>query len=202
MKELFDILLKNDITPNGFFILYSINEGVTYSNYIKSIPTECYILKTAGWIEDDPYGGYNVTKKGLQFLRTVKTTLKGDPKKFKLDTAGWDEYIKTYTNIFPAGTKTGSTYSFRSSVKELQPRFEWFFIEYPEYNWDDVIKATTYYVTSHKDSGNLTYMMLSKYFIKKEEKDKTFRSELAEVIYNMKAGNTNETNEGFHYFGP
>lgn len=201
MKELFELLMKSDITPNGLFLLHSIDEGVACANYIN-VNVECYILKSAGFIEDNPFGGYTITTKGQHLLRNAKSTFKINSKKSKLDTQNWETYIKSYTNIFPEGLKSGTVYSWRSSFKELKPRFEWFFTEYPEHTWDDVLKATQYYVKAHREKGDLTFMMLSRYFVKKEDRDKTLRSELAEVINNLKTGNISEANEGYHYFGP
>lgn len=72
--------------------------------------------------------------------------------------------------LFPAGKKAGSSYTWRDSVLCISDRLKKFFIKYdPEYKYTDeqIINATKEYVSSF--NGNFKYMQLLKYFIWKNK---------------------------------
>jgi hypothetical protein len=83
----------------------------------------------------------------------------------------------------------------------LYQRFVWFFTEYPEYTWEDVFVATKKYLAGFEASVDYTYAQTSKYFIKKDDKNKNIVSTLATMCYNIAQGNDDEIDSGFHYFG-
>lgn len=89
----------------------------------------------------------------------------------------WDTSIETYRKIFPSGHGSGK--AFRSPVRELVPRFQWFFKCYP-YSWDIVLEATRRYVTTKlRDDGGAQYIKTSAYFIRKQDTSKAEISDLA-----------------------
>lgn len=103
----------------------------------------------------------------------------------------------------PVVEQSISAHSYRTNPKELYDKFIWFFNEYPDYTWELVLQATGQYVKSFQDASDYTYMQSSKYFIKKEDKNKQVTSTLASMCWNMLEGNdVDVTSEGYHYFGP
>ena len=126
---------------------------------------------------------------------------KDAPALFRYSAGLCAEQIEQYNLCFPKGKKAGTSSSFRTNPKELVERFSWFFKEYPEYTWENVLEATKLYTKQFLDSNDFTYLQLSKYFIKKDDKNKTTTSSLANVCYNIAQGNVSDVNDGYHYFG-
>jgi hypothetical protein len=139
----------------------------------------------------------HVIREAEQILAKMKRA-----KKTEVPFSDWEEQIVKYNEMFPKGKKIGSSVTFRTNPKELFDRFKWFFKEYPEYTWEDVLTATEMYVKVYEDANDFTYMQTSKYFVKKEDKSKSTTSTMASLIYNIKSGNVDDVDSGFHYFGP
>lgn len=207
MKELFELLAKTGVSPNGFFTLHCVQNSYSYPNYIN-MQTELYRLTITGFLEEVVEEGkpktYTLTTKGLHLIADYERMLhKVKPlKSQKMPFSEWEEKIVLFNNKFPKGKKPGTAMSFKTTPKELYDRFKWFFQEYPEYTWDDVMTATDRYVRSFEDQNDFSYMQLSKYFIKKDDKNKTTTSTLAGICFNIAEGDTEDINTGFHYFGP
>lgn len=89
---------------------------------------------------------------------------------------GYKENIEKYLEIFPK-IKLPSGKAARSDKKNVETAFKWFF-ETHEYSWDSVLKATEAYVSDYETRRYL-YMQTSQYFIRKQQGDKTWNSELA-----------------------
>jgi hypothetical protein len=177
-----------------------------YPSYIN-FRHEQYRLEMTGHLKEekkDVGSVYVLTEKGLHLLREAEeVALKAKrAKKAKIPLAEWEDHIVTFNNMFPRGKKQGTTFSFRTNPKELMERFVWFFKEYPEYTWEQVLEATKRYCDSFDESTGYTYMQVSKYFIKKDDKFRSTSSTLANIIYNMLEGNDEEVSSGYHYFGP
>lgn len=87
--------------------------------------------------------------------------------------------IEQYNEIFPEKTKipTSGKYA-RSAPRELIDGFRWFLLNNPQYGWDIILQATQIYV-DQKRSDNWNYMRTSQYFIRKQNNDKTWISDLA-----------------------
>ena len=205
MKDLYDFLVKNKVSPNGLFVLNCVHNGYMYPNYVN-FNHEQYRLEITGHLKKDVTGVspvYKITDKGVMLLKEAEHTLtKMKRAKKNISTENWEENIAKYNEMFPKGKKEGASISFRTNPKELMERFIWFFKEYPEYTWELVFQATERYVNSFDETTGYTYMQTSKYFIKKEDKSKTITSTLATMCYNIKEGNDVEINTGYHYFGP
>jgi hypothetical protein len=207
MKELYDYLVQQKITPNGLFILHATHQNYMYVNYVN-YKSEQYRLSLTGHLVEDKSGGlnsvYKITDKGLHVIREAEQLL-GKLKrvrKTELPFSEWEEQIVKYNDMFPKGKKQGSSVTFKTNPKELFERFKWFFREYPEYTWGDVLTATEMYIKVYEEANDFTYMQTSKYFVKKEDKSKTTTSSLASLIYNIKSDNVDDVESGFHYFGP
>lgn len=206
MKEYYDFLVVNKITPNGLFVLHATLKSYLYPNYVN-FQSEQYRLELSGHLRSESTGVtkvFKVTDKGLHILREAENIMSKMKRTRKKDVpfSDWEEKIIEYNLLFPTGKKQGSSVSFRTNPKELFERFRWFFLEYPEYSWDDVLQATREYLHKFEEASDFTFAQTSKYFIKKEDKGRSTTSTLATMCYNIAEGNTEELNTGFHYFGP
>lgn len=207
MKEFYDFLFKNELTPNAHYILYSM----VYNIPITGVPytSEQYKLSLNGYLDEhkDPAKGvyYTINDKARHVVHESEVyicNIKTVKKVNKVDYKDWEENIKKYNEMFPKGKKAGSSISFRTNPKELYDKFKWFFQEYPEYDWEMVLNATEKYVKMFEDSCDYTFMQTSKYFIKKDDKNKVSTSTLSTHCYNIAEGNTEDISEGTYYFGP
>lgn len=206
MKKLFDHLFTNKVTPNGLLVLHATYNNYGYGSYVN-FKHEQHRLELTGFLSSEKIDGntvYKITDKGLHLIRESEKIVGKiqKEKKKNIPFTEWEDQIKIYNELFPAEKKPGTKYYFRTTPKELFSRFKWFFLEYPEYTWDDVFKATKKYVAAHVEENDFTYMQLNKYFIKKDDKNKSTTSALATEIYNMQNAPDGEINTGTHYFGP
>lgn len=205
MKKLFDHLYSNKVTPNGLLVLHATYNNYGYASYVN-FKHEQHRLELTGFLSSKKVNEttvYSITDQGLHLLReSEKIVSDTKSKKKNIPFTEWEDLIKEYNEMFPAEKKPGTKYYFRTAPKELFSRFKWFFLEYPEYTWEDVFKATARYVKAHVDDNDFTYMQLNKYFIKKDDKNRSTTSALATEIYNMHNAPDGEINTGVHYFGP
>ena len=207
MKEFYDFLNANELTPNAHYILYCMvyNLPITRVSYTS----EQYKLSLNGYLtenkSEDGIIFYTITPKATHVVHESEVyicNLKTIKKVSKISYGDWEEKIKEYNELFPKGKRAGSTMSYRTNPKELYDKFKWFFQEYPEYDWELVLKATTKYVQSFEESNDYTYMQSSKYFIKKDDKNRVTTSTLSTHCYNIVEGNDEEISTGTYYFGP
>jgi hypothetical protein len=213
MKEVFNILVKNKITPNGFFVLHCMRDNYLVVNFVNH-KYEQYKLEMNGFLTSvvsEKETVYKLSAKGFDLLKQVdeiyksefqKSEKKETKKKKENNFDKWLPFITRYNEIFPKGKKKDSSVTFRTTPKELYERFEWFFENYPEYTWEQVIEATTRYAEEFDKSMDYQYMQTSKYFIKKEDINKTVTSNLATMCYNILENNFTDMDDGTYYFGP
>ena len=200
MKKLFDFLVENKLTPNGLMALYCIHNNFMYSKTIN-INIELYKLEINKFIEKIEKG-YKLTNTGLLLLNNsekLMMSLKDIKEKSNIKYNDIEDKIKTYNELFPKGKKDGSL-SFRTAPKELYQRFIWFFNEYPEYNFEIILKATQKYIEIYSQQNNYTYMQTSKYFIRKVDNNKISTSNLATMCYNIVNNNDDNIDTGIHFF--
>jgi hypothetical protein len=212
MKEIFHFLAKEKVSPNGWFVLHCMRDNYMIVEYVNH-RYEQYKLEQSGHLEQNGsvIGHYNITAKGFELLRKVDeiyVQAQGEsprPKAVKQKKEKFEDWINNiirYNELFPKGKKEGTSVSFRTAPKELYDKFVWFFSEYPEYTWDHVMEATKRYTEEFHKRMDYQYMQTSKYFIKKEDKNKTVTSTLATMCYNIAEGNDVEIDDGRYYFGP
>lgn len=84
--------------------------------------------------------------------------------------------ILTYVEIFPKITLPSGKLA-RVTPPNLIGAFNWF-VERYNYSWDTIIKATTRYVKEF-EMKRYQFMQTSQYFVRKQNVDKTWSSELA-----------------------
>jgi hypothetical protein len=208
MNEFFIFLNDNNLTPNGFYVLHNMVNKIT--SYNVNTYHEQHKLSLNGYLNEnydsvDDTLSYTLTKKALDVIKNSEVYFTSFTKKVKslVKFEDWQDNIKMYNELFPKGRKSGSTMSFRSTPKELFEKFKWFFNEYPEYDWDLVFKVTSEYIDEFDEKGDYTYMQTSKYFIKKDDKNKVTTSTLANLCYNDLEGNNDDVSmKGTFYFGP
>lgn len=173
MDEIFNKLIKANLTPNAFYILYSIHQNVQPNKYV-SASLEILRLQTAGWLDTD----IKLTDKALILAQEIDSYFKSKKKATSKDLLGANfmDKIEEYLEIFPKFKLPSGKYA-RSDKKNLENAFRWFF-ENHSYDWETVMKATNKYLDEYEANG-YKYMRTSQYFIRKQESDKSWSSELA-----------------------
>jgi hypothetical protein len=185
MINIYNILVDYKITPNALYVLESLNDNSILHNHLVNFKIEMLFLERSGLMQKG-----EITQEGFQLLQKIHKK----PKKLIYEAI--KDKLETYNNFFPKIRKDGK-FSVRSNPKELVDKFDWFFNTYPEYDWEKVLEATKIYVDGFE--GDYTYIQLSKYFVKKEDKNRNVSSTLASICYDIDTGVSSET--GYHYFG-
>lgn len=175
MWELFQKILKANLTPNQALILFGIKQGISLK---QTTNKEKYELVLNGYLEkkDDQY---IMTQEAKLICIKLDNYFVKAKKKTDIQLMGKNfvDKINNYREIFPA-KKLPSGKPARNNVKALGEAFRWFFETY-DYTWDDVIKATKMYVNEYRDAQYM-YMQTSQYFICKQDKHRVKHSTLAD----------------------
>jgi len=183
MKELFEYLALKEITPNALYVLWYVANKTKSSLPTNVIHTELRVLVNADYID----ATYVISAKGLDVLNNVPG-ITGSISVIQDDTM---DHIASFLNIFPKG-KLPSGKPARVNRKNIEESFKWFHKNYT-YDWDTVLRATWYYIETY-EKANYMYMKNSQYFIRKQNTDKSWDSELAnycEIIINGEDEDTN-----------
>ena len=174
MEEIFNKLIKLNLTPNQYYLLYCKKNNINPSFNI-SVSLEYTRLLNEEWIDSES----NLTSKAILLVQELDSFFKVNKKKTSKQILGEDfmKNIEEYLEIFPKFKLPSGKYA-RSDKKNLENNFRWFF-ENHQYDWNTVLQATTMYVNEYQ-SQNYKYMRTSQYFIRKlNPAEKTFESELA-----------------------
>ena len=99
--------------------------------------------------------------------------------------------IKVYNEIFPNKKLSSGKYA-RVNPKTLENAFRWFFEIY-DYSWDIILQATAKYVDEY-EIRRFEYMRTSQYFVRKQNTDKTWDSDLATYCDLILSGSDEDTN--------
>jgi hypothetical protein len=183
MTTMFQILEDQKITPNQFYLLFSMREGVSPPGI--NVHLEHRSLQNDGWIDTSN----KLTPKAVDILCKVESYFKVQKKKTLSSLMGDDasarikEYVELFPNVILPSKKRA-----RSDEKNLETNFKWFFENY-KYSWETIIKATAMYVDEYeRHTPAFLYMRTSQYFIRKLEGGSGFQSELANYCANLEAG--------------
>jgi len=184
MDEIFNKLLIQGLTPNQFYILYCKYTNIVPNPSINA-GIEILRLKNDEWIDEDA-----LTVKSLALIKEIDSYFKASKKKTSKAVMGENfmTNIEVYLDLFPKFKLPSGKYA-RSDKKNLEGNFRWFF-ENHSYNWELVIDATKLYLDQYERQG-YKYMRTSQYFIRKQNADKTYDSELAnycDMILNGETG--------------
>tara|TARA_Y100000592_G_scaffold98645_1_gene172284 strand:- start:817 stop:1404 length:588 start_codon:yes stop_codon:yes gene_type:complete len=188
MNEIFNKLIKEKLTPNSLYVLHCIKEKISVSK-IVSDSLEINKLKADEWLTED----LSLTRKSTIFMEELNSYFRKSKKKTSSDLMGdgFDNKIKLYNSLFPS-KKLGSGKYARTNVKTLESSFRWFFDTF-DYDWKTILQATYKYIEEYK-LKNYEYMRTSQYFIRKQNTDKSFESDLATYCDMLNEGGSDEEN--------
>jgi hypothetical protein len=173
MIEIFNKLIKEDLTPNAYYVLHCIKEKIVPHNFVNR-SLEVTKLKSNKWLNED----LSLTSKSIIFIGEINSFFKRTKKKTSQDLLGqnFNTSIQEYIEIFPNRKLSSGKYA-RTTPKNLETSFRWFFENY-DYDWETIIKATEKYVDEYS-IRNYEFMRTAQYFIRKQNIDKSFESDLA-----------------------
>jgi len=171
MKELFLLLKQKNLSPNGYYILYSL-ESKEKLDLTIPYSAEITRLKHNGFLDENT----NLTNEAkIILIEAARIFIKQSKTVHDELGADFTENVKKYRETFPPGLK--SNRMLRTGITDLSPRFVWFFKTYPQITWEQVFLATEKYVESF--GKDLTYCKSASYFIKKDDKTRNSISDLA-----------------------
>lgn len=182
MVDIFSKLLKVGLTPNSFYVLYCIKEKLTIANFVNKA-IECKKLQSDAWLDNN----LELTSKSIIFITEIDSFFRKNKKKTSKDLLGNEflDKIEEYNKTFPNKKLSSGKYA-RVNPKTLENAFRWFFENY-DYDWDTILKATSKYVDEYS-IRRYEYMRTSQYFIRKQNTDKTWDSDLATYCELIKDG--------------
>lgn len=174
MEDIFLKFVKEGITPNSYYVLHCIKTSIVPNSFVSK-ELEKRRLINDGWLNED----LTLTDKSIIFTTEIDGYFTRVKKKTSKNLLGdnFEDNIKKYTNIFPSIKLSSGKYA-RSNPKNLENAFRWFFENY-NYDWETVLSATKKYVLEYREI-NYQYMRTSQYFIRKQNTDKTYDSDLAD----------------------
>ena len=176
---MWNLITTADLTPNQFYMLYFMKNNI--SPVHVNIHQELRAVIAKGYINDLTSGAgqkYELTPKAHSAIDQVESLFRVQKKKTDTQIMG-DDYqakIKTYLELFPK-IRLPSGKAARSDKKNVETAMRWFQENY-EYDWDTILRATEAYVIDYQ-MRNYKFMQTSQYFIRKQNSDKTWASELA-----------------------
>lgn len=173
MTEIFLKIIQNGLTPNSYYVLDCIKESITpHSSVNKEL--ECKRLQSSEWLTED----LQLTDKSIIFTTEIDGYFKKSKKKTSKDLLGHNfmQNIEAYVSIFPNKKLSSGKYA-RVPAKNLENAFRWFFETY-SYSWETIFLATQKYVSEY-ESKNYDYMRTAQYFLRKQNVDKSWDSDLA-----------------------
>jgi hypothetical protein len=126
------------------------------------------------WVTED----LELTDKSIIFTTEIDGYFKKSKKKTSKDLLGHNfmQNIEAYVSIFPNKKLSSGKYA-RVPAKNLENAFRWFFETY-NYTWETIFLATQKYVSEY-ESKNYDYMRTAQYFLRKQNVDKSWDSDLA-----------------------
>lgn len=184
MNEIFNVLINNKLTPNQLYILHCLkNKTVPHSSI--NISLEIERLKSDKWVAEDG----KLEAKSIALIDSLDAYFRKSKKKSSEDIIGVDyvSKIRAYVELFPKGNLPSGKPA-RSNPKNLETSFRWFFETF-DYDWNTVYLATKMYLDEY-EKNNFKYMRTSQYFVRKQNQDKSFDSELANYCEMYLSGDT------------
>ena len=173
MGEIFLKMSQAELTPNMFYILYCMHAGIVPDKSVNS-SLEITRLKANDWLSED----LDLTNKSIIFMVEIDGYFKKSKKLTSKELMG-DNFmlnIQAYVNIFPNKKLSSGKYA-RVPAKSLENSFRWFFDTY-NFDWQIIFSATQKYISEY-ESKDYEYMRNSQYFLRKQNIDKSWDSDLA-----------------------
>lgn len=188
LNDIFNKILKEGITPNQFYLLYSLKHNRSTIRINPHLE-----LRT---LDSSFYADKKITDKAEDLIKEIEDIFNKKSKASSVSNMGknYEDEIKKYLEMFPK-KKLPSGKLARSTMKNLETNFKWFFQNY-EYSWETIHKATARYVDEY-EKNNYMYMQTSKYFICKTQQDRSKTSELADYCELIESGGELEQDNYF-----
>ena len=182
IQVVFNHIAEAKLTPNQFYLLYSMNQGITAP--LMNTHQELRALLIDHWIKETTY---ELEPKALSLISKIDSYFGVQVKKSNNGLMGQDfeANAEKYNEIFPR-MKLPSNKPARSPIKEIVLAFREFFKEY-DYGWEIIHAAAAYYIEEEEKKG-FKYTRTSRYFIRKQDSDKSWISDLAGYCELIKNG--------------
>jgi len=177
---LFENLKKYNISPNAFYALYCTRYSEEPVNI--NIHLETRVLQKEGFLDRDN----KFTEKSISILREFSKYRSKENIKKNITPIDL-QFIEKYNELFPDVKLPSNKYA-KSNLKNLETNFKWFFSVH-KYSWETILQATEMYVEEF-EKKNYMFMRTSMYFIRKQEPDKSFTSDLANYCELVERGYT------------
>ncbi len=186
MTDIFTRLIQEGLTPNTYYVLHCIREKIVPHKSVNK-ELECKRLQTDHWLTEN----LELTSKSLIFMEEINGYFKRTKKKTSQDLMGQDfvRNIEKYVEVFPNKKLSSGKYA-RVNAKNLEAPFRWFFETY-DYDWEEIFKATEKYVDEFS-IRRYEFMRTAQYFIRKQNIDKSFESDLATYCEIIRSGDDEE----------
>jgi len=186
MTDIFTRLIQEGLTPNTYYVLHCIREKIVPHKSVNK-ELECKRLQMDHWLTEN----LELTSKSLIFMEEINGYFKRTKKKTSQDLMGQDfvRNIEKYVEIFPNKKLSSGKYA-RVNAKNLEAPFRWFFETY-DYDWEEIFKATEKYVDEFS-IRRYEFMRTAQYFIRKQNIDKSFESDLATYCEIIRSGDDEE----------
>lgn len=190
--EMFNLISKQGLTPDSFYLMYSMSEGTSplHINLHQGLRA----LINDQWITEQN----QLLPKAITLIQQVEGYFKIQKKKTSNQLMGDDFNVNIgkYQQFFPK-KKLPSGKAARSAQSNVETNFRWFF-EKHQYSWETVLQATVMYVNEYeRKSPPYMYMRTSAYFIRKTELDKSIVSDLANYCDIVESGEDQESDNHF-----
>lgn len=183
--EIFDVISQKGLSPNQYYLLCCMRDSIQPTHI--NLHLEIRQLKHDGWITEVGERKFRLAPEAISLIDRNERFFKIQKKKTssQLMTRDYKEKLEQYREIFP-NIKLPSGKAARCAVSNLENAFRWFF-ENHDYEWDTIMKATAVYVNEYEVKG-WKFMRTSQYFVRKQEPDRTFASDLANYCAIVESG--------------
>ena len=182
IQVVFNHIAEAGLTPNQFYLLYSMNQSITAP--LMNTHQELRALLVDYWIKESTY---ELEPKALSLISKIDSYFGVQVKKSNNGLMGddFEANAEKYNVIFPR-MKLPSNKPARSPLKEIITAFREFFKEY-DYTWDEIHAGAAYYIEEEEKKG-YKYTRTSRYFIRKQDTDKSWISDLAGYCELVRSG--------------
>ena len=185
IEVIFNHIAEAKLTPDEYYMLTCIHQGISAPH----INTHMVIrsLVTKGFVVENPEHTFVLQPDALSLISKIDSYFGVQMRKSNNTLMGEDfeANAEKYNEIFPR-MKLPSNKPARSPLKEIVAAFREFFKEY-DYGWEIIHQAAAYYIEEEEKKG-FKYTRTSRYFIRKQDQDKTWISDLAAYCQLVKDG--------------
>lgn len=160
MKEIEKLLIQYGITPNQYYLLWSIMEG-TSSVLTNTFPDK-RALKNKGFLVDDN----TLSKEAKSIVEELEALFKKRRKKTNKAIMGdnFENELIKFNEIFP-NIKLDTGRKARSTISNVRQPMRWFF-ENHDYSWEEIHAGAQAYVLD-RELNNNKFFTCSQYFPRK-----------------------------------